>query len=419
MNQRVWGAILVLISLNCVMGYSVLQVSKTNTEMNPGETGVITLSLTNAGNDVAYNTRIVLKALDSPLTSDSTCNNCKEHSSTQRVCLEFRDYCYTQVGDIYGSNGQDASFRINVPEDIESGVYIAEFVIHYTSKNITSNVEINRQLTKRYALEVDNPNIKPEVSIKSIDSPEIISPGDEFNITVTLENTGEVEAEELIINLLSDDLEVKGTTNSRTINNLEVNEITIINYTLLADAALIPGVYGIDFALNYSDNDNSYSKTSSTGLLINGQADFNLFIQDISPDIITSDSEVTAFISVANIGVIDARSVSVQINPCSDIEVGMINEDFLGDLDAGDFTSTSFTFKPKKEGESRIELTVKYTTPSGEKIALNSTERIVFSFSDQKTTTMPRGYGLINITIIVIGIIITYFVIKRLLKKKK
>jgi len=421
MKKVLWGVITALIALNSASALttSILQATHNSTGITPGKTGVITLSLTNNGADIAYDTKIALKAIDNPLTSNSLCNECETYSNAQKTCLAYADNCYTKVGDVLGSTGQEAIFRVNVPEDIESGVYVVEFDIHYQSKNLTTSATESRIINKRVALNINSLNVKPDVNIKKVTTPETISPGDEFNLTIELENTGDLKAQELNLMLLSDDLEVKGTTNNRAIGDLEVSDNKSVTYTLLADAALMPGVYTIGLVMNYTDNENSYSKNADTGILINGQADFNIFIQDISPDIITSDTEISAFISVANIGVINAQSVSIQINPCSDIELGNVNEDFLGDLDAGDFTSTSFEFKPKKEGEAEIKLTVKYTTPSGEKAEYNSTETIIFRFNKETTTTPIRGLNLTYIILGLAGIIITYFLIKRLTKKKK
>jgi len=420
-TKLVWGVIALLLTLNAASALptSILQINDSTIGITPGKTGVIILSFSNAGNDIAYDTRVVLKSINSPLTSDSLCNNCLEYSNSQRMCLTYYDYCYTYVGDVYGGNGQDTSFKINVPENTESGVYVVEFEIHYGSKNTTTGVVESRRMTRRLALDINSVNVKPDINVKSITTTDIISPGDEFNMTIVLENSGEIESKETNLELITSYFKVKGKTNKVAIGDLGVNKQTSVTYTLLADAALTPGVYEVEFNTTYSDNENSYSKTSNTGILIDGVADFNVFIQDISPDIITINSELSTFISIANIGIINARSVSVEINPNSDIELGNNNEDFLGDLDAGDFTTTSFSFTPKREGELNIILTVKYTTPNGEKTEFNSTERIIIRYGGAEVKGMARGFDLTWLVYGGIAVVVVYFFIKKFIKKKK
>ncbi|MBD3312407.1 hypothetical protein GF352_03070 [archaeon] len=417
--MRKGGLVILLLALSTASAASVMQVSSDTTGITPGKTGVITLTFTNAGTDIAHDTKVVLKALDNPLTSSSLCNECTEYSNSQRLCLNYKDYCYNRVGDVYGSYSQDASFRVNIPSSIETGTYVAEFEVHYGSKNVTTNEVKTRRMSKQVVLEIDSLNVKPDVNIKKIKTPEIIHPGDEFNISVELANNGEVTAQELSIGLLSDYLKVKDTTSEQALGDLPVNEEKTVNYTLLADASIPPGVYDISFSLNYTDNEESYTESSDTGILIDGEADFNVFVQDISPDIITTDTEITVFVSVANTGVIDARSVSIEVKPCSDIELGITSEDFLGDLDAGDFTSTSFSFKPVNEGEVMINLTVKYTTPNGKKASYNTKERAVIRFSNAPART-STGTNWVTIIIISAGAVITvYFLGKKFIKKKR
>jgi hypothetical protein len=410
-----WLVITALLLLNTASA-TVLQVSATTAGMTPGRAGVITLSLANLVTDIAYDTKVVLKGLNAPLTSDSVCNECELYSNAQQLCIRYEERCYSSVGDIYGGNSQDISFSVNVPEEIESGVYIADFEIHYESLNITSGASEDRKMTKKVAFSVESAHIKPDVNVQSISVPEEINPGEDFNLILLIENTGEVKAREVNVELITTDFSSKGQTNKVLVGDLNTNEAQNITYSLLSDSSLRPGVYDIGISITYSDESINYDETSSFGVSVGGATEFSVFIQNINPELITQDSDVSVILSIANIGVVDAESVSVSLNPSQGLSLGNINEDFLGDLDTGDFTTTSFTFNPDSEGELNLNLTLSYATPNGQRVSFDTIERITLEFEQPVTQQIPTD--MIGwIVLIAVVIVIAYFFFRA--RKKK
>jgi hypothetical protein len=407
---------LIILSILLIINQSLgLQPSSSSTGLTPGKTGIITLTISNPETETARNTMIVMKTIDNPLTSNSVCNECLESSSSQKYCLNYKDYCYTNLGDIHYGNSKDVSFRVNIPESIESGVYLAEFELRHDSKNITTGAVTTKREIINAVIDIESINIKPNINIKQVITPEKISPGEEFNISIILENDGDLNAKDISTEIITSSFNTKRTTNKLLINNLSVGSNKTINYALMSDASLTPGVYEIIINTTYSDNENTYSDSSETGIMVDGETQFNLFIQDISPDVITKNSLVNALISVANIGIINAESVSIKLNPNSKIELSNVKEDYLGTLDPGDFTTTSFDFTPKQEGEINLNLTVTYTTPSGDQVKYNSTETIIIRFQEATITT--QRMPIINwIIIVAVIVIISYLLIKKIRK---
>lgn len=398
---------------------ATIQTSSLTTGLTPGKTGILTVRITNpSSTNTVYDAKIVLTGIDTPLTSNKTCNECVSYSDTQKVCLTYKDYCYTTLGDLYSLNTKESVFKISVPETIESGVYIANFEVEYGYPNLTSRVTETHRETISVPITITNSNVKPDINVKSVTTPEIIHPGEEFNITIELENTGKINAKELNLELISGVFEIKGKTNKVYLGDLSVNQVTTANYTIITDAKITPGVYTVELNMTYADDNKTYSKKTDTGVLVDGTTEFNVFIQDISPDTITKDTTINALISIANTGIINAESVTIKINPCSDIELGNVNQDFIGDLDTGDFTTTSFKFTPAREGELKIDLSIEYMTPSGKKATYNTTEMIVINYSEAVTSAPKITFSDILLAIITITVI-AYFIKKRRKKSKK
>ncbi|HLE06456.1 MAG TPA: hypothetical protein VI790_03820, partial [Candidatus Nanoarchaeia archaeon] len=96
---------------------ATIQTSSLTTGLTPGKTGILTIRITNpSSTNTVYDTKIVLTGIDAPLISNKTCNECTSYSSTQKVCLTYKDYCYLTLGDLYSLNTKESVFKINVPE---------------------------------------------------------------------------------------------------------------------------------------------------------------------------------------------------------------------------------------------------------------------------------------------------------------
>ncbi len=408
-NIKLLLAIALCLNTAAAISTSVLQVSSSTAGMIPGKTGIITLSFFNAGSDIAYDTKVVLKSLDSPLTSTSLCNECISYSNSRKVCYEYKDYCYRRIGDIYGSNIQQASYKIAVPENIESGNYVASFEVQYASKNTTTGAAETRYIDKQVVLVINNSDVRPKVEVKSITMPDVISPGDIFNVSIALENNGETNAKDVKTKLTTT-FKTIGSTNEKLAGEINKGNVKVVNYTLAADPSVSPGVYELGVGITYSDNEKSYSSSGNAGIIVDGNTSFNIFIQGISPESIIKDQTLTALISVANTGIINAKSVSIKLNKSPNIITGNVNQDFLGDLDAGDFTTTNFKFTPKSEGEVILNLSVSYLTPSGKKVRFSSPQRVIIRYAAQKEEKKDFSW-LVWIAALLIGI--TYFYIRR------
>lgn len=421
-NTKLISGIIILLFLNAALATpAVLSPTTSNIGLTPGKTGYITISLKNQGTDIAYSTKIVMTSLDSPLKSNNTCNDCIEYSSTQRVCLTYQDYCYLNVGDIASGDTKKASFKVSIPENTPADYYEAKFIVYYESKNATTNVLEKTKTELSEIINITSKTVKPDINIrKTIITPESINPGNEFNITFEIENSGELKARDIKLSLTTTNFKVKGTTNRILTDDMNASEARNITYTLFADASLPTGVYDVGLNASYTDNDNSYSTTSSTGVLIDGKTNFNVFIQDITPDIITPNSDVSVLVSVANTGIITAESVSIKINPDESVTLGNIQESFLGNLDSGGFTTASFNIKPNKEGEIKLNFTVTYTTTTGNKESFSKMDKIIIGYTQAVTSARENPliqYGGYLIYAAVI-IIIAYFFIKAKRKKR-
>ena len=210
-------------ALAATPAYPVLQVSSSVTNMKPGETGYITISLSNDGAQPAYSTEITFTRLDEPLSSSRACTNCMVYSTTRKFCLLYNEECYQQMGDVYGDNAKDITYEISIPANISTGYYFAEFLIKYVSYNSTAGTEQTNYIYKHEILRIENNETKPDLTVnQAVTNPEVINPGQKFNATLSIENSGSFNASNTKVRINYTTFSTNGKHNNVSIGNLSV-----------------------------------------------------------------------------------------------------------------------------------------------------------------------------------------------------
>ncbi len=408
--------------------YPVIQVNSSTTNMKPGETGYITISLSNDGAQPAYSTEISFTRLDEPLSSSRVCTNCMVYSTTRKFCLNYAQECYYQMGDVYGNDAKDITYEISIPVNISTGYYLAEFLIRYISYNSTSSTELTKYVYKHEILRIENNEIKPDLIInKAVTNPEVINPGQKFNATLSIENSGSFNASNTKVRINSTSFSTYSAPNIASIGNLSISEVKEVLFELVSDKSLLPGVHAIAINLTYDkDSDNHYSLLGDFGVIVGGNSTFEVFIQDIDPELIVNGTDTAVILSIANTGIMDADSVSIKLHSSQDIALKNVREDYIGDLDSGDFTSSSFSFIPEKQGSIELIFELSYTNQLGERINYNFTESIYLGYAPVMDASGIRFAWLPEwllgnsgaIILIAVIVMLLYFFLKSKRKRK-
>ncbi len=393
----------------------LIQVSSSASNMEPGKTGYITVSLRNDGAQPANDAKIALVALSSPLSSDSLCANCIKYSTTRKLCLEYADECYTNLGDIYGSDSKEAVYAVKIPNDAPTGYYLAEFSIKYVSYNNTSGTEKDKYISHYVVFKIENNETKPDLGIASVTTePKVVMPGENFNITLKIKNYGDYSASKAKLEVTSDHFSTRNNASIINIGDLKSQESKEVLLELGSDKDLLPGLHEISFKLSYEkDGEYTYSQESSFGVLVGGNTTFEVYIQNVEPEYVINGTKTSVILSVANTGVLDASSVSVRLHESKNLVLGNVAEDFLGDLNPGDFTSASFTFMPINYGPIDLVFEIGYTNQLGQRVSYNITRRIYLGYGTQAVSA--EGINIFTIFSQNLGVLILFGVLLLLL----
>ncbi|RLG58552.1 MAG: hypothetical protein DRN88_00465 [Candidatus Hydrothermarchaeota archaeon] len=316
----------------------ILKVSSeiTPSQLTPGNEGFIKIIISNEGTADLSDVYVKLKSVDKPLQ------------------VNYQDFNPRYLGGVKAGGSTSTIYKFNVPPGTSSGTYAAMFSIN---KYFAGNRE--EVITEYVLIEVQAPT---SLRIESVE-PSSFKPGEKSIMMITLKNTGSSTINNIMLSWqASEDIILPlGSDNIISISSLKGREEKKIPINIAISPEAAPGVYSLDIKTNYYDQTGTKKSLESTvGILIEGTTDFDVSVQEVS------GSQVS--LSIANVGVNPASAVSVRIPQQSSFSVIGSAEAFVGNLEPGDYSVTTFMLIKKHEGKLMVE--VSYTDTTGNRKTL-------------------------------------------------
>jgi hypothetical protein len=217
-------------------------------------------------------------------------------------------------------------YRMQVDKDAPAGSY--ELKVSYYEKGSTAFSQ------KSLSLDVKS---KQSAEVIHIDKT-ILVPGKQSSLKFTVNNVGNAPLRDLTFYWENEDNIILpvGSDNTRYLKYIDVGEGADLEYQVISDTNMIPGLYKLNLYLTYEDPISKTEKKISTiaGVYVGGGTDFDVAFSE-------STSGETSF-SVANTGSNPAYSVSVIIPEQRNWRVSGSNSVIIGNLNKGDYTVASF-----------------------------------------------------------------------------
>ncbi|MCX6815916.1 MAG: hypothetical protein NT120_03630 [Candidatus Aenigmarchaeota archaeon] len=174
-----------------------------------------------------------------------------------------------------------------------------------------------------------------KLSINAV--PSILTPGKPTAVNFTLSNSGTAFIRNVVFTWSESNNKILplGSGNIEYVQDISPGESAIIPFTLVADPSATSGVYTLTVDITYTIGTNiTKSLNTNMGMFVGGAGDFDVSVQD--------STSGTTSLSIANVGANPATSVSVSIPDQDGYVVTGSSSSFLGNLNPGDFTLTSF-----------------------------------------------------------------------------
>ncbi|MFH0961769.1 MAG: COG1361 S-layer family protein [archaeon] len=286
-------------------------------------------------------------------------------------------------GTLSGEDAQIVKYRVLVDKDAPAGTY--ELNVRYSNKVLSGEQTLDFSVSSKEGVEVS-----------AIDKTLLI-PGAETPITFTIKNVGSASLKNLVFSWQNSDGAILplGSDNTKHISFLDVGESRNVSYLVLADSSASAGLYKLNLSISYDDSTQTSSQrtiSTTAGIYVGGGTDFDVSISE-------SSGESTSF-SIANIGSNPAYSVSVRIPSQSGWSVTGSSSAMIGNLNTGDYTSTSFVlsssraasnftgaprgnFSSQTQGSVKVEIA--YTDTTGARQIVEKTVAALSQASSSQT----------------------------------
>ncbi len=274
-----------------------------------------------------------------------------------QVQVLFQNVGATPVKDIIVEAVPEYPFSI--PEDVgvrQAIPLIPAYPDAETSATLTYDFLVSRDATEgsyslkfRYSLNngigwslVDIPiSVSSKIFSENIEVDRTsIIPGNETPIIFTIHNLGSAPLQNALFSWSEPKgvLLPVGSGNSRYIDYIGPGESLPLHYVVMASVNAEPDLYTLNMNLQYevAANNQTSKNTLSTsaGIFIGGQTDFDVAFSESSAG--------QTSLSVANIGITPAYSVTVRIPQQEGYKVDGTTVAIVGNLDKGDYTIVSF-----------------------------------------------------------------------------
>lgn len=394
-------AILALLLLFAAMpgAASVPSVIITDYEVSPavllpGEQGIISVTVRNTA-DSATLTQSYLS--DTTETTTNIAINAPIDSVTMvGNGIQVISEGYYRVGDIGPGQSIPLSFLIRAPA--EAGIYFPEIWIRVSdARSLKYPIPVN--VNSEVAIQK-----RPQISIEK-QLPASVTPGDDFNATILLENTGQLSASNLRISVNSSTPSITSKTASTYhIERLGQGEEQAIALVFSTDRNAPLGLRPVTLLIEYQEPDGTLQKQVETlGVNIRGRAQVDISQITTDPTRIQKGDQFTLIIRIENTGTDDARSVNARI----EIPLPGTKEAFVGKIEPGNDAPAPFNLQADQSGDIPYTLTIRYEDDYGPG---QEVEDLHLNVYGKNNTSLVIG---VVVLLIVAGIIGYWYFIKR------
>ena len=169
-------------------------------------------------------------------------------------------------------------------------------------------------------------------------SVQTVSPGEQGEIRVNVENDGNRDAEGVSFRLQFPTGIIPLGSSEAFVNEIREDDDETFGFGFKVANTLPAGTYTINYVMNYEEDGDEREQIGSIGAIISAQPEIEIIV-DTEDQII--GQQTTLNIRVINKGLADARFVSLSV---SSEDITFLNEksEYVGTIDSDDFEISSF-----------------------------------------------------------------------------
>ncbi len=322
--------------------------------VSPGDKNVELQLVINNDGDTTISTVKTVLFLESPFMPSINPNDKNNDFNYPGYLIGTGNSEYVPYFDLGGKQGRAVRFRIDVEKNAKYGNYDIPYAIYYGDNKIVNG---------KFTIRVSGSTLIEITDVLA--TPEYIVPGNDFEVTFKLKNSGENGIKWVRVDVSSDEKKIIpiSSTTERIFADIESNASQLASYKFSTDRKIVPRNYPFTIALSYQDEKGLlYNETKTIGIKILGKAGPEIASFKTEPERILQGNPFTLTIRIENNEQGDARSVKAEI----DIPVTGDKSAFLGKIAPDEDAPAVYMLKADKSGRIDYNLTIYYADDLGE-----------------------------------------------------
>jgi hypothetical protein len=321
----------------------------------PDSMGTITVTIRNTAASASLSERT------GPLSTDlaGTTKVTDINVYIENVHLEGNDIGvlsedFKRVGELGPGQSITITFSIRAPS--KSGMYFPEvWVDTYGGRSARYPIPVNVNTASGIQ--------KQAILIMGSSLPASVNPGDEIPVTLTLNNAGQLLADDVTLKISNASSTVAPkTTDLYHLGTIGAGEQKAVDLTLLSDKDAATGLVRVPVTISYNALDGtSVSQQTGIDIMMKGKAELGFVSVDTSPPRLTENTPFDLTIRIENTGTGEAKQVSATV----DLPVEGKKEAFIGKIKPGNDAPVIFLLEGAKPGNHPYTLIINYTDDMG------------------------------------------------------
>ncbi|MDP3728667.1 MAG: LPXTG cell wall anchor domain-containing protein [bacterium] len=202
--------------------------------------------------------------------------------------------------------------------------------------------------------------VSAQIAIDSF-SANTVQPGEEAELTISLENVGDEDIKNIIISLDLAELPFAPIESSseQIIEEIQENEEETVSFQLQALADAEPRTYKIPVTISYENT----TKSSLVSIEVSTEASIEVFAESF--DLLMQNEQGKVTIKIINTGLTKIKFLQMTLQESSGYEILSSSSAYIGDIDIGDFETEEFTIIPLKKS-TELEVEIEYRDANNE-----------------------------------------------------
>ncbi len=353
----------------------------------PGDLGTITVMLTNTASSATISENVGPQTSGFETSKTTDVSVFIEKAGLEGNGIEVIGDNYQRIGDLGPGQTIPLTFLIRAPQG--TGLYFPEV-----------SVDTKGGRSTRYPVPV---NVNTQIAVAklavlgtAVTTPDAVKPGDAAAVRLDLINSGESDAERIILRIGNASTSVTPKeAELYHIRSIPAGQSETVDITLITDRKAENGIAVIPVTIQYYTIDGvQHMENAAINLYIRGQTEIGIASIETSPERIVAGEPFNLIIRIENAGTGDAKSVRATI----DLPISGSREAFLGKIKPGNDAPALFRLGGAPEGDLPYTVTVSYNDEWGD-----HTDTFPLSLSVAPVDYSGMVIGILILALLVFG----------------